>query len=244
MMRSSMEEKRKSKSLPDWGQDRVRVPGVGARIWRLGALFGFVPVVLLFLLLTPVPPLTVVGLMGLYALGVTFWIRAQGARVLRAVGARSGSPDELARMENLVEGLAQDMGIALPDLLVTDEPGPNALVAKRTGHIVVVTSDLARDFSRTEIEAVLAHCLVRIATDQVGTAQVGLALGPLGGGLRGVTGAPEDIATAGVTRYPPALVSAIEKCEPRGGRFAALWFVADGPSHAPADRRIADLRDL
>lgn len=240
----SMEEHRRSQSLPDWGQDRVRVPGVGARIWRLGALFGFVPVVLLILLLTGVPPLVVVALMGVYAFGATVWIRAQGARVLRAVGARNGTPEELARMENLVEGLARDMGIAPPDLLVTDEPGPNALVAKRTGHIIVVTSDLTRDFSRTELEAVVAHCLVRIATDQVGTAQIGLALGPLGGGLRGVTGAPEDIATAGVTRYPPALVSAIEKCEPRGGRFAALWFVGDGPSHAPARRRISDLRDL
>jgi len=240
----SMEEHRRSQALPDWGQDRVRVPGVGARIWRLGALFGFVPVVLLILLLTGVPALVVVVLMGVYALGATVWIRAQGTRVLRAVGARSGTPEELARMENLVEGLARDMGIPPPDLLVTDEPGPNALVAKRTGHIVVVTSDLTRDFSRTELEAVVAHCLVRIATDQVGTAQIGLALGPLGGGLRGVTGAPEDIATAGVTRYPPALVSAIEKCEPRGGRFAALWFVGDGPSHAPAGRRIADLRDL
>jgi hypothetical protein len=243
-MMMTMEQHRRSHSLPDWGQDRVRVPGVGARIWRLGALFGFVPAVLLILLLTGLPPLVVAALLGLYALGVTVWIRAQGARVLRAVGARSGSPEELARMENLVRGLAQDMGIAPPDLLVTDEPGANALVAKRTGHIVVVTADLARDFSRTELEAVLAHCLVRIATDEVGTAQVGLALGPLGGGLRGVTGAAEDIAAAGVTRYPPALVSAIEKCEPRGGRFSALWFVGDGPSHAPADRRIADLQDL
>ena len=85
---------------------------------------------------------------------------------------------------------------------MTDEPGPNALVAKRSGHIVVVTSDLAREFSRTELEAVLAHCLVRIATDKVGTAQVGLALGPLGAGLRGVTGVAEDVATAGLTRYP------------------------------------------
>jgi hypothetical protein len=243
-MMMSVEERSRGISMPDWGQDRVRVPGVGARIWRLGALFGFVPVVLLILLLTGVEPLVVAGLLAFYCLGVVAWLRAQGARVLRAVGARAGRPDEIARLENLVQGLAGDLDIAPPNLLVTDEPGPNALVAKRSGHIVVVTADLARDFSRTELEAILAHCLVRIATDQVGTAQVGLALGPLGAGLRGVTGTPEDVATAGLTRYPPALASAIEKCKARGGRFAALWFVADGPSHTPRDRRIADLRDL
>jgi len=243
-MMVSMEERRRGVSMPDWGQDRVRVPGVGARIWRLVALFGFIPVVLLILLLTGVDPFVLVGLLAFYGLGVIGWLRAQGARVLRSVGAREGRPDEIARLENLVQGLTGDLDIATPDLLVTDEPGPNALVAKRSGHIVVVTADLARDFSRTELEAVLAHCLVRIATDQVGTAQVGLALGPLGAGLRGVTGTPEDVATAGLTRYPPALASAIEKCKPRGGRFAALWFVADGPTHAPTDRRIADLRDL
>jgi Peptidase family M48 len=243
MMRT-MEEHRKGQAMPDWGQDRVSVPGVGARVWRLVALFGFIPVVLLILLLTGVPPLVVAALMALYWLGVASWLRAQGARVLRAVGARVGRPEEVARLENLVQGLADDLEITTPELLVTDEPGPNALVAKRSGHIVVVTADLAREFSRTELEAVLAHCFVRIATDQVGTAQVGLALGPLGAGLRGLTGVAEDVAAAGLTRYPPALISAIEKCEPRSGRFAALWFVADGPSHAPVDRRISDLRDL
>jgi hypothetical protein len=243
-MMKSMDERSRGASMPDWGQDRVRVAGVGARVWRLSALFGFVPVVLLILLLTGVEPLAVAALMALYCLGVVAWLRAQGTRVLRAVGARTGNPDEIARLENLLQALAGDLDIAPPDLLVTDEPGPNALVAKRSGHIVVVTADLARDFSRTELEAVLAHCLVRIATDQVGTAQVGMALGPLGAGLRGLTGTSEDVATAGLTRYPPALASAIEKCEPRSGRFAALWFVAEGPSHTPADRRISDLRDL
>ena len=70
---------------------------------------------LLILLLTGVPPLAVAALMALYWLAVASWLRAQGARVLRAVGARGGLPEELARIENLVQGLADDLGIAAPE---------------------------------------------------------------------------------------------------------------------------------
>lgn len=243
-MMGSMEDQHTGSSLPDWGQDRVTVPGAGARAWRLVALFGVLPVLLLFLVPAGVAPLLVGALSALYCLAVAAWVRSQGSRALRAVGAHPGRPGELARLENLVQGLASDLGIPPPDLLVTDEPGPNAFVAKRSGHVVVVTADLARDFSRTELEAVLAHCLVRVASNQVAAAQVGLAMGPLGAGLGGLTGGSDDVLTASVTRYPPALASAIERCRPRPGRFAPLWFVAEGPSHAPSEGRISALIDL
>ena len=243
MMRS-MEDQHSGSSFPDWGQDRVSVPGFGARVWRVVAIFGFVPVLLLFLVPAGVAPLLVAALIALYCLAVAAWVRLQAPRALSAVGARPGRSGELARLENLVQGLASDLGIPPPDLLVTDEPGPNALVARRSGHVVVVTADLAGAFSRTELEAVLAHCLVRVASNQVSAAQLGLAMGPLGAGLGGLTGSSDDVLTAGVTRYPPALASAIERCEPRSGRFAALWFVAEGPTHAPSEARISVLRDL
>jgi hypothetical protein len=91
---------------------------------------------------------------------------------------------------------------------------------------------------------VVAHCMVRVAAGQIAAAQSGLAMGPLGAGLGGVTGGPDDVAAAGVTRYPPALAAAVEKCEPRTGRWAPLWFVAEGPSHMPAHERAAALLDL
>lgn len=244
MMNAMEDRDHVSAALPDWGQDRVRAPGLGAWGWRLVALFGFVPAVLVIAVVAGLDLPVAVALLAFYALVLALWVRSQGSRVLKSVAARPGKPGELARLENLVRGLSSDLGIAPPDLLVTDEPGPNALVAKRSNHVVVVTADLARDFSRTELEAVLAHCIVRIASDQVPPTQAGLSLGPLGLGLGRLTGGPDDIVTAGVTRYPPALATAIEKCEPRRGRFAPLWFVAEGPSHTPPERRIADLRDL
>ena len=222
----------------------MRVPGIGAVLWRIVALFGLPIVVLSFIPLVGAPFLAVPALTLLYCAGMAFWLTSQGTRALRAVGARQPRPGELGRLDNLVNGLSSDLGIEPPMLLVTEEHGPNALVAKGSHHSVVVTEDLVGAFSRTELEAILAHCLVRIACHQVGAAQTGLAMGRLGAGLGGMTGDADDVLTASVTRYPPALVSALQKCEIRTDRLAPLWFVAEGPSHVPVTQRIAVLNDL
>ncbi|MGH2698956.1 MAG: hypothetical protein ACRDJL_07145, partial [Actinomycetota bacterium] len=242
-MMNRMEARDVEGPFPDWGQEQPRGPGFGARAWRLASLFGPPAVVLLLLIPAGVPPLVVAGLVLVYAAAAATWVASQGARALRAVGAREPRAGELERLDNLIGGLSGDLGIAPPVLLVTDEQGPNALVAKRSGYAVVVTADI-RDLSRTELEAILAHCLVRIAARRVGAAQTGLAMGRLGAGLGGLTGAADDVVTASVTRYPPALASAIEKCEVRSGSLAPLWFVAQGPSHVPARDRISVLNDL
>lgn len=239
-----MERSGSSASLPDWGQQELRVPGPGARAIRIVALFGPVLVLLLFLVPAGVPVLGVTLLGGLYAVAVAVWITSQGRRALGSLGARPARLGELARVENLIKGLSADLGIGAPALFVIDEPGPNALVVKRSGHVIAVTPSLVADFSRTELEAVLAHCLVRIASHQVAAAQTGLAMGRLGLGLGGTTGGPDDVATASVTRYPSALASAIERCAPRSGVLAPLWFVAEGPSHVAVGRRSAALLDL
>jgi hypothetical protein len=230
--------------LPDWGQDRLQVPGAGALAWRLVAFFGLPVVVLLFGLPAGLAPLLVLAIILVYCAAVTAWVVTQGTRALRSVGAREARPGELGRLENLVRGLSSDLGIKPPVLLVTAALGPNAMVAKGSHYSLVVTEDLVGAFSRTELEAVLAHCLVRIAGRQVVAAQAGLAMGRLGVGVGGVTGAEDDVLTASVTRYPPALASALEKCELQRGRLAPLWFAAEGPSHVPLARRIAVLNDL
>jgi hypothetical protein len=243
-MMSHMETGREDLPLPDWGQERLHVPGVGARVWRLAAFFGLPVVILLFGLPAGVAPLLVLALISLYCATVAVWVASQGTRALRAVGARAPRPGEIGRLENLVGGLSSDLGVKPPTLLVTDEAGPNALVAKGSRHSIVVTEDLVGAFSRTELEAIVAHCLIRVASHQVVAAQMGLAMGRLGLGLGGVTGAEDDVVAASVTRYPPALASAVEKCALQRGRLAPLWFVAEGPSHAPVALRIAVLNDL
>jgi hypothetical protein len=234
-----------STALPDWGQAELRAAGPGALTWRLGVSFGLVAIALLFLIPAGVPVAAVGVVLVVYAGVVVWWVRSQGRMALASVGARAAHPGELDRIENLASGLASDLGIEVPGLLVFDEGGANALVVGLAGgHRIAFGASLVSEFSRTELEAVVAHCLVRVAAGQIAAAQTGLAMGPLGAGLGGVTGEADDVAAAGVTRYPPALASAVERCVPRGGRWAPLWFVAEGPSHVTASKRVAALLDL
>lgn len=146
-----------------------------------------------------------------------------------------------ARFVKLAEGLARDLGIAAPRLLVSRQRGPNAFVAPGA---LAVTRDLLDTYTRTELEAVLAHCLVRLRDGGLGWA---LAASAIRGGERWATPSVDralDARTAAVTRYPPALVSAIRRAKPATGARASFWFVAKARSHAQVEERAAALLDL
>jgi hypothetical protein len=174
---------------------------------------------------------------------VALWVGTRGRAILRDAGARPLEPHESPRFENIAAGLATDLGIARPVLWLVEEGGPNAFVTWMGGPQMGITRSVLDDFTRTELEAVVAHCLVRVASGEAKATTLAAALGPLVAG-RGRVGAPLDVATAALTRYPPALASAIAKSSPRRGRSAAAWFTADGPSHLPPAERIAVLEDV
>jgi hypothetical protein len=71
-----------------------------------------------------------------------------------------------------------------------------------------------------------------------------LALGPFGRASIESVGSGDDVAAAAVTRYPPALASAIEKADPRGGKCGPLWFVPDKPLGRTPAERVDALGDL
>lgn len=169
------------------------------------------------------------------------WVRSQGSLALHSVGAvplrASGEPALL----NLVRGLVPPEE-ELPSLWEVPDGGPNALVCLTRGPVIAVSSSLLESYSRTELEAVLAHCLVRVG--DLGPLSQAVALGPLRVKFAPVVGIWEDAAAASLTRYPPALAAAIAKAEPRRDRYAALWFVAEGPSHSPQRVRVEMVLDL
>jgi hypothetical protein len=166
------------------------------------------------------------------------WVGLQRRRLLsKAVAVR---PEEHPRLVNLATGLARDLDVDPPRLFLSTERGPNAFVVPGA---IVVTEDLLDTFTRTELEAVVAHCLVRLRDG-------GLRWAVATAATRGVPDAAPrvdrhvDARAAAVTRYPPALASAIRKAAPARGPAAPLWFVADSPSHIPADERVDQLLDL
>lgn len=171
------------------------------------------------------------------------WERAQGRLALRSCRARRLDAGKHPRVANLLKGLASDVGIDTPHAYVLDDGGPNALACRAGGPAVALSAPLLETYTRTELEAVIAHCVVRLREGGARGAARWCAFGALGGAGIAV-GVPEDAAAAEVTRYPPALASAIRRAEPRRGRFAPLFLVADHPSHEARDLRLRALEDL
>jgi hypothetical protein len=165
--------------------------------------------------------------------------------MLRRLRARPLGPEEGARLRNISIGLAGDLGVPPPELFVMPEGGPNAWVrGGGAGGVLAVTASLLDAFTRTELEAVVAHCLTRIHAPDFVYSNLGARWSDLGAGLAPRIGAPHDARAVALTRYPPGLAAALGKADGRIALYAPLWFVADAPSHQSVSERIAEVTDL
>ena len=179
----------------------------------------------------------------LVAAGGFLWLSSRGRSVLRGLDARRLRIGEEPRVANLVEGLSGRLGAPPPSLWLLPRESPNFLVAwSRGGHLAVSTG-LLEACSRTQLEAVVAHAMVRLASGEARRATMAVGWGPLASTLVRV-GPALDVRAAAVTRYPPALAAAIRLCEPLGGRAGPLWFVGSGPEYAGREDRAEFLLDL
>jgi hypothetical protein len=231
-----------SRTLADWGlPDRpgrsghVRIAAVWTAIavaavlvttvafsWRLGLLV--VPVALV---------------------AVTAGPFLQLNRLTRRFDGVTVAPGSEPRLENLVRGLSGDHGLILPRTVVLESAPPNACVWRPLvgSPVLAISRSYLEVLSRTELEGVVAHCLVRLDSSAARAATMADLLGAVGARLAPKVGFSDDIRAAALTRYPPGLSSAIRKAGPTG-RSAPLWFVADGPTHRAATERIEELADL
>lgn len=168
-------------------------------------------------------------------------LAASGSRVLKTLGARPA--DEGSRAANLATGLATDMGIGGTRVWTVVDERPNAFALWHRGPNVGVTSGLLGSFTRTETEAAIAHCLVRLR-EEGRTPTFLTALRSFGISPPDAKMGYADVKAAAATRYPPALASALEKTVPRAGKDSLLWMVADGVGQEPVAARVEALRDL
>ena len=186
----------------------------------------------------PIPGIILISGLGLFDLMTV------GSQILRKVDARPVADGAEPRLENLAAGLVEKMGIRAPRLYVFDAAGPNGFVCRRRGPVMGVSRRALAELNRTELEGLIAQCLVRTHSSSLRLAPLACqarlfarALGPL-------VGPTEDVRAAAVTHYPPALVSVLEKCAPATGRYGPLYFAAEHPSHVAIPDRIAALSDL
>ncbi|MEA2498361.1 MAG: heat shock protein HtpX [Actinomycetota bacterium] len=153
--------------------------------------------------------------------------RVGAKRSFAALGAREIAPGEQPRLSNMVEGLASDLGVAPPLVGVLDDDEANAFVIGGRSPSIGFTTGLVAGYTRTELEAVVAHCLVRVQ----------------GRGAIRPAGLAEDIASVTLTRYPPALASALRKASPRPERAGVRWFVPEGGDPS-TEQRAVEVLDL
>lgn len=159
-------------------------------------------------------------------LGTRFGLRLSSPRsALRALESATDAGD--ARAHNLLEGLAERAGVEAPQLHIYRGP-PNALAAPGRRAAVGIADSALRDLARTELEAVLAHCVVRIAFLP--------RIHPVG--------YDDDVRTVALTRYPPGLAAALAKLTPRRGPGAHWFTAAEAASHRPVAARVAALEEL
>jgi hypothetical protein len=173
--------------------------------------------------------------------GLWVWVALQPRRL--TAGARPLDAPAAPRLANIVAGLSTDLGIPTPSLFLLREEGANAYVCRSGGPRLGVTPEVLEGYTRTELEALVAHCLLRLGRSNLRRESLVAALGPLGRPLCPLVGPPEDVAAASVTRYPPALASAIRKASPAPPR-APFSFVAAAPFHEAPEARAALLADL
>lgn len=172
--------------------------------------------------------------------------------VLKMVGGLPASEHEHARLFNIIDGLCVVGGDQRPALRVVGIEYPVALAVAMPGQpgTIVVSAGFLRSMGRVELEAVMAHLMWRLRSGDIGMSTYLIALGAAVqrfGASRLIRGLVSrfsderillwaDVAACQATRYPPALVSALEIVERANevpvGRIGAqaLWFATpDSP---------------
>ncbi len=234
------------------------------KLLGLPALLLAIVVVAVFYLFTPI---WVAALVGVFA-GTAFAVivrRTALSVALAELGARPIADDQRERIDNVVEGLCLSGGFTPPRIHVVGVAAPDAaLVGRgRDDSDLVVTTGALDDLSRLELEALMARSLCLLDTD-VESATVLCALGRLLGGkslarrymrshLDAKAVVVADYAGVKITRYPPALASAMTSARDAAGVPARvttdhLWLFGpvgvDGPPRPPLDQRIDTLQEL
>ncbi len=236
----------------------------------LAAVFSVILVLLS--LVTPVP-WWIALLVGPVLAGITvFWLhRGAGMALISSVGgvgSKAVGPE--ARLVNLVEGLSLNGGIREPEIHIVHDGALNAAALGISGEShILVTTGLIEKLTRIELEGVIAELVARIKSGDAEVATLGSAIygslvvgplafltKPLGVWLvNNLYVADRELLSDGsavlLTRYPPGLLSALQKI--RAGTsvvpgslpaYDPVWFVPPNQSRNGADVIYGDIADV
>src|SRR5688500_8266147 len=183
------------RAVPDWGVQPQRPKGVGHHVQRAVVLLIFIGLAFaLTFVLGPIWGFAPVFMMNLgIGLAALWWANNQGLLVLRSSRAARCTAEQEPRLWNIAQGLAKELRMKPPALYVIDEGGPNAMACLARGPALAFTRSLLDDYTRTELEAVVAHGLVRLSSGSVDRTMLSVALGPLGTKSLPPVGGADDV---------------------------------------------------
>lgn len=234
------------------------------RLWWLVAAFALPPAIVVgVILFFAVGAIAAIIAFVVAAAGLTAWARLAGDRLVSDAlrHGRDADPTGDARLFNLVESLSVSAGVRQPRLVVIDSPGLNAMAAgtRQSKAVLAVTTGLLEELKRIELEAVLAEELYLIRHDHTRPGTVLAATFGVGRpwAIAGDHDTLADLGAVSLTRYPPALASALEKIDAKGSvvagqptSLAHLWLVdprtvaPPARGRSPLEDRIEALREL
>jgi heat shock protein HtpX len=206
----------------------------------------------------------VIVLVLVIAAAVALYYKSDNA-ALAISHAKPADVQTYARLHNLVEGLCIAIGMPAPKLYIIEDDAPNAFSTGRDPKhaAIAVTTGLLEKMNRLELEGVLAHELSHIRnydilpmTLTVTMARM-LIFAPLIGYVTKFAVSPKreydaDASGAQLTRYPPGLISALEKLQDdttsmhsASKATAHLWIEEPlDKTHPPLDDRIRALQAM
>ena len=213
--------------------------------------------------LGPVPALVVAAVVAIGS-GIIVGRCSVGA-VRRSLSARPALVGEFPRLHNTVDGLCLTHGIEHPGLFVIDSLAGNAAaLAGPNGALIVLTTGAVDRLGLVELEALVAHLLVRCADDHLRVETTAAAMGRIPGtslGLAVGSDGPDrmvrtDLHGADLTRFPPGMQSALRALAELGttvdvpSSTSRLWLLQpDGRTdiqtsiHPTVDLRVAALEE-
>ncbi len=185
---------------------------------------------LLFLVIGLLVGQPLLAIIGLIAFGAFSWSIGRNAEtsVLGAVALTPANEDDHARLFNVVEGLRMSSGDHRPSMYIMSSSFPVAFAVSEPGSdgSIVVSNVFLETMDRVETEGVVAQLLWRIRSGDAALMSYlvsfnalmsRIGLGSLARAVIERSADPRaliwaDIAACQATRYPPALISALEKC--------------------------------
>jgi heat shock protein HtpX len=155
--------------------------------------------------------------------------------------AKPADEQKYARLYNLVEGLCIASGMSAPRLFVVEDDAPNAFSVGRNPKqaAIAVTTGLLEKMNRLELEGILAHELSHIRNYDILPMTLAVSV------VRVLVFPPviapvlqfavserreydADASGAQLTRYPPGLISALEKLK---DDTTSLQFASKATAH-------------